>query len=309
MANVVPKPRVVDSSPSKGRILRDLMNHRTIALPGAFNAISAMLIERVGFPAVYISGAGLSNVAGYPDEGLLSLVEVVQQAKYIADSVEIPALCDADTGFGEAVNVVRAVRQFESAGLAGIHIEDQEMPKRCGHLEGKHLISQRAMEEKIRAAAKSKHDPDFLVFARTDARGVSGFDDSVQRAKAYALAGADGIFPDALESFEEFARFSKILRDEVAPHSPYLIANMTEFGKTPLVDLNDFKKAGYNLVIFPMTGLRVMMKALERTYVTLREEGTQKRLLQDMMTRDELYALLRYDAYRKLDREISSGAP
>jgi methylisocitrate lyase len=283
------------------------MDAGTLAVPGAFNAIVAMLIEKIGFPAVYVSGAGLSNSNGYPDEGLLSLAEVVQQARYIADSVSIPAVCDADTGFGEAINVARAVKEFEGAGLAAMHIEDQEIPKKCGHLEGKRLVPQRAMEDKVRAAAKAKQDPAFLIFARTDARGVNGFDDAVRRSKAYARAGADGIFPEALESAEEFTRFAKIMTEEFGQRRPYLIANMTEFGKTPFMSLLEFEEAGYDLVIFPMTCFRAMMKTAQETLRTLKEEGTQKDMLGRMMTRNEIYDLLRYDAYRKLDREIATA--
>jgi methylisocitrate lyase len=284
------------------------MDAGTVAAPGAFNAIVAMLIDKIGFPAVYVSGAGLSNSNGYPDEGLLSLAEVAQQARYIADSVSIPVVCDADTGFGEAINVARTVREFEGAGLAGLHIEDQEIPRRCGHLEGKRLVPQRAMEEKVRAAAKAKRDPDFLIFARTDARGVNGFNDAVERSKAYAKAGADGIFPEALESVEEFTRFAKIITEEFGERRPYLMANMTEFGKTPFIHLREFEAAGYNLVIFPMTCLRAMMKAAQETLRTLKAEGTQKDILGQMMTRNEIYDLLRYDAYRKLDHEIATAS-
>lgn len=292
---------------SKAEILRAAMDARTVPVPGAFNAIVAMLIEKMGFSAVYVSGAGLSNANGYPDEGLLSLAEVLQQARYIADSVSIPAVCDADTGFGEAINVQRTVREFERAGLAGMHIEDQEIPKRCGHLEGKRLVPQRAMEEKIRAAAKAKENPAFLIFARTDARGVTGFDDAVERSKAYVRAGADGIFPEALESAGEFTRFAKIMADEFGEKHPYLMANMTEFGKTPFISLRKFEDAGYDLVIFPMTCFRAMMKAAQETLRALKEEGTQKDMLGRMMTRNEIYDLLCYDAYRKLDREIAMG--
>jgi methylisocitrate lyase len=298
---------IVESTKSKGASLRSLMDSATVALPGVFNAISAMLAERIGFAAVYVSGAGLSNAAGYPDEGLLSLWEVITQTKYIVDAVNVPVFLDADTGFGEVVNVIRAVGQLEDTGVSGLHIEDQELPKRCGHLEGKRLITKQAMEEKIRAAVTARSDRNFLIFARTDARSVEGFDAAVERGIAYARAGADGIFPEALESIEEFNKFSRRVRDTFGEEGPYMLANMTEFGKTPHISVEQFASAGYDMVIFPMTGFRVMMNALKRTYSVVREEGSQKRLMEDMMTRNELYELLRYDVYRKLDRQISLG--
>lgn len=283
--------------------LRQRLVQGTVVLPGAFNAITAMLVEQAGFEAVYISGAGLSNNVGFPDVGLLTLTEVAQFAHYIADAVSIPAICDADTGFGEAVNVGRAVREFERAGIAGIHIEDQEFPKKCGHLGGKRLIETEAMVEKIQAAIAARTDPDFLLIARTDARGVTGMNDAIARAQRYVEVGADAIFPEAMQSPEEFALFVR----EVAPafstqdairntqHAPLFLANMTEFGKSPYLTVRQFEEMGYRMVIFPMTNFRVMLKAIQDALQQLKQEGTQQGFLDKMMTRKELYELLKYD--------------
>jgi len=212
---------------SKAKLLRGAIARGCVVMPGAFNAATARLIERCGFSAVYISGAGLANAtAGVPDIGLLTLSEVSQLAGYIADAVSIPALADADTGFGGAENVARTVRTFERIGLAGMHLEDQEFPKRCGHLTGKTLVPVDEMSQKLRAAVSARRDKDFLIVARTDARAVEGLDSAVQRAKAYLEAGADAIFPEALQSAGEFRNFARKVR---AP----LMANMTEFGKSP----------------------------------------------------------------------------
>jgi methylisocitrate lyase len=285
------------------------MAQGTIAAPGAFNAAVAMVAERAGFEAIYISGAGLANgVAGYPDIGLLAMPEVVRQARYIADAVSLPAICDADTGFGDGLQVRRTVQEFERAGIAGIHIEDQEMPKRCGHLAGKLLVAPETMARKIAAAVEARRDPDFLIIARVDSRAVHGLEDAIARGQLYHRAGADVIFPEALESTEEFARFA---REVPAP----LLANMTEFGRTPLLSVAEFAALGYRIVIFPMTAFRVMMKTIAETLVELRESGTQRGLLPRMQTRAELYDLMRYAEYERLDRAIAGwdaglpGAP
>jgi methylisocitrate lyase len=289
---------------TRTRRLRELMAAGTVVAPGAFNAVTAMAAERIGFEAVYISGAGLADgVAGFPDIGLLTLTEVVQQARYIADAVAVPAICDADTGFGEVVNVRRTVREFEQAGIAGIHLEDQESPKRCGHLAGKRLIEPAEMARKIAAAVEARRDPDFLLIARTDARSVSGLEDAIARAQLYLQAGADVIFPESLESAEEFARFAQAVGATHA--SPLLLANMTEFGRTPLLTVEEFAAMGYRLVIFPMTAFRVMMRAVIDALTELKRSGTQRDLLPRMQTRRELYDLLRYADYERLDRAIA----
>ncbi|HLG22468.1 MAG TPA: methylisocitrate lyase [Candidatus Manganitrophaceae bacterium] len=286
--------------PSPGKKLRRLIQKGTVLLPGAHNALSALLIERAGFPAVYISGAGLANgTAGLPDIGLLSLGEVAEEVRHITRAVGIPAIADADTGFGDGIHLIRAVEIFESAGAAGVQIEDQQFPKRCGHLPGKSLIPAREMALKIKAAIRARRDPDFLIIARTDARGVTNLQDAVERSRRYLDAGADIIFPEALASAEEFSIFAKKVR---AP----LLANMTEFGKSPLLSADELSQMGYRLILFPMTLLRVAAKAMEECLETLKKEGTSRGMLGSMQTRRELYDLIRYDAYERLDREIAS---
>ena len=258
-------------------------------MPGAFNAATARLVERAGFPAVYVSGAGLANAtAGVPDIGLLTLTEVAQLAGYIAEAVRIPALADADTGFGGPENVARAIHTFELAGLAGVHLEDQAFPKRCGHLAGKELVPIEEMTAKIAAAAQARRDRDFLLVARTDARSVEGFDAAVRRAQGYLEAGADAVFPEALESAPEFREFARRVR---AP----LLANMTEFGRSPLLSARQLAAMGYRMVIFPQTVFRATMKAAECCLSDLKRRGTQRSWLGRMQTRQELYDLMDYD--------------
>ena len=276
------------------------MNEGIVVMPGAFNGVSAKLVEKAGFKALYISGAGLANgVAAMPDIGLLTMNEVQTQAGYIVNAVNIPCIVDGDTGFGEVVNVVRMVKGFENMGAAGVHIEDQELPKKCGHLSGKILVSPRTMAEKIASAVEARKDPDFQIIARTDARGVEGIKKAIERANIYLDAGADIIFPEALESKEEFIAFKKEVN---AP----LLANMTEFGKTPLISVNEFEEMGYSIVIFPLTAFRVMLKAVHDTLKKLKTEGTQEGLIEEMLTRKELYRLIGYDDYEDADNKIRS---
>jgi methylisocitrate lyase len=270
-------------------ILRKALRRGCLAMPGAFNAATGLLIERAGFGGVYVSGAGLANATvGVPDIGLLSLVEVAQLAGYIARAVRIPALVDADTGFGGAETAARTVEEFERAGIAGLHLEDQQFPKRCGHLGGKTLVSTEEMVQRIKAAVSARQDGDFVIFARTDSRAIEGFDASVARARAYLDAGADGIFPEALDTRAEFREFARQVR---AP----LLANMTEFGRSPLLSQKDLAAMGYRIVIFPQTAFRVAMKASQQCLQDLSRRGTQKPWLDRMQTRQELYDLLDYD--------------
>ncbi len=259
-------------------------------MPGAFNAAVARQVEQAGFPAVYISGAGLANAtAGLPDIGLLSLEEVARLAGYIARGVHIPALVDADTGFGGPADVARTVRTFERLGLAGLHLEDQVFPKRCGHLSGKQVVSVGEMTAKIRSAIRGRRDQDFLIVARTDARAVEGFDGALRRAQCYLEAGADAIFPEALESAAEFRDFARQLPGAL------LLANMTEFGKSPLLSAGKLAQWGYRMVIFPLTAFRVSMRASAACLRELKRRGTQRNWLARMQTRQELYRLLGYD--------------
>lgn len=271
-------------------------------MPGAFNALTALQIERAGFEALYVSGAALSAARGLPDIGLLSMTEVVAEAAAVARAVALPALADADTGYGPPLTVARTVREFEGAGLAGLQLEDQESPKKCGHLPGKRLVPAYEMAEKIGAAAQARQSPDFLIVARTDARAVEGLEAAIRRAAAYVEAGADAVFPEALETAEEFRAFAQALSKQgiTVP----LVANMTEFGKTPYLSAGDFEALGYRLILFPVSALRVAAKAIEDLLAELKASGTQKGKLSQMLTRQQLYELLRYDEYEKRDKEL-----
>lgn len=269
--------------------LRELIAKGAIMLPGVANASIARQVERLGFDAVYVSGAGMANsTAGVPDIGLLTLTEVAQLAGYIARAVKIPAIVDADTGFGGSENVARTIRELEAVGLAGCHIEDQQFPKRCGHLSGKSLVDAEAMTEKIKAAVAARRDRDFMIIARTDARAVEDFARTIDRAQRYVEAGADAVFPEALQNAGEFRDFA---REIDMP----LLANMTEFGKSPLFSFMELAGFGYRMVIFPQSAFRVSMKASEGLLRALKKDGTQKEWLDQMQTRQELYKLLDYD--------------
>ena len=288
---------------TKARRLRELIAQKTVVMPGAFNALTAMQVERAGFEAVYVSGASLSASRGVPDLGLLSMTEMASDAKAIAGAVAIPALADADTGYGSVLSVARTVREFEGAGLAGLHLEDQQQPKRCGHVAGKQLVSPAEMAQKIGAAVEARHDPDFIIVARTDARAIEGLDGAISRARAYVEAGADALFPEALESAEEFRMFSQRLSKE-GIRVP-LLANMTEFGKSPYLSVKEFEDLGYRLVLFPVTALRVAAKAVEKMLHELKAKGTQRDALEHMQTRQQLYDLLRYEDYTERDKDLS----
>jgi len=266
-----------------------LITQGFVIMPGVPNAGMARQVERAGFDAVYLSGAGMANAtAGVPDIGLLTLTEVAQLANYVANAVEIPAIVDADTGFGGAENVARTIRELERAGLAGCHIEDQEFPKRCGHLAGKSLIDVEEMAGKIKAAVSARRDEDFMIIARTDARAVENFDGAVERARRYLEAGADAIFPEALQRADEFKAFA---REVKAP----LLANMTEFGKSPLLSFRELSDFGYRMVIFPQSAFRVSMKASDEFLRDLKRRGTQSGWIEKMQTREQLYELFDYD--------------
>ena len=272
--------------------LRELLSARTLAIPGAFNALVSMQIERAGFEIVYVSGAAISACRGVPDIGLLTLGDMAAEAGRIARSVSIPTIVDADTGYGGPPSVVEAVRVFEESDLAGMQIEDQEMAKKCGHLSGKSLVPVGDMAVKIEAAVHAKRDRDFMIIARTDARSVEGLEAAIQRSATYVEAGADALFPEALESAEEFRVFAHEIqkRGVTVP----LIANMTEFGKTPLLSVAEFERLGYRGVLFPVTGLRTALQAIDRLLAELKLFGSQKDWLHHLMTRRELYDLLRY---------------
>jgi len=282
--------------------LRAAAAERTLAIPGAFNALVGKLAERHGFPALYLSGAAFSaGTLALPDIGLFTLTELAQHTSFLTRAVTVPLIVDADTGFGEAVNVERTVRELEAAGAAGIQLEDQELPKRCGHLSGKTLVETEAMCRKLRAAASARRDPSLVLIARTDARGTHGFEEAVSRANAYVAAGADWIFPEALRGPDEFRRFA-------AEVPVPLLANMTEFGQSPLLPLEFFREHHYAGVLFPVTLLRLAMQAVSRGLAELASAGTQSGLLTSMQTRLELYDLLGYQTYEARDRAFFGGS-
>ena len=277
----------MSSSGHPGQILRDAMQKDVVAVPGAFNALVARSVAEAGFKATYISGGATANVAGYPDIGLITLTEMCRTIQEIARASGLPVVVDADTAYGEFESASRTIHEYERAGAAALHIEDQVFPKRCGHLDGKRLVSCEDMCEKIRTMVRARIDPSFLIIARTDARGVTSMEDAVERAQAYREAGADMIFPEGLADAGEFAHFA-----EASPG--LLLANMTEFGKTELISLEQFGALGYSMVIYPLSMMRVAMGAVSRALEVLRSDGSVAALIDDMQTRAELYELLGY---------------
>ena len=270
-----------------GRQLRYALDAGPVIVPGAFNALVARAVAAAGFEACYISGAATANVAGYPDIGLISLTEMCRTIREISQACGLPTIVDADTGYGEVESVVRTAIEYEQAGAAGFHIEDQVFPKRCGHLEGKTIIPAADMVEKVNAAVEHRVSRDFIVIARTDARLVTGLADAIDRANLYRQAGADVIFPEGLESEAEFAEFAK--------GSPgLLLANMTEFGRTPDIPTARYAELGYRLVIYPLSMLRLAMGEVVRGLAELKAKGTLAGRIDAMQTREQLYELLGY---------------
>ncbi len=282
----------------KRRLFRErLATGELLRFPGAFNPLSARLIERKGFEGVYISGAVLSADLGLPDIGLTTLTEVAGRGQQIARMTELPAIIDADTGFGEPMNLARTIQTLEDAGLAGTHIEDQVNPKRCGHLDGKAVVDADTAVKRIRAAVDARRDPNFLIMARTDIRAVDGLDAAIDRAKALVDAGADAIFPEAMRSLEEFAAV------RAAVDVP-ILANMTEFGKSDLFSVDQLRDVGVNIVIWPVSLLRMAMGAAERALDTLVEEGHLTSKLDEMQHRADLYDLMDYEGYNHFDTSV-----
>lgn len=276
----------------KRKALRDLISgSETFTIVGAFDAICAKFVQKHGFPCTYVSGsATAASLLGLPDLGMTTLTEVATEAGAVAGAVDIPCIADADTGFGELTNIPRCVNVFEEKGIAGIHIEDQVFPKRCGHLDGKEIIPEHEMVAKIRAAASARQDPNFIIIARCDAYSVSGFDDMAHRIQAYSDAGADMIFPEALKTLAEFEKIS------TASPKP-ILANMTEFGKTPYYTVSNFTNAGVRAVLFPLTIYRTCMKTMDRAITTLKQTGTQETFLADIYPRKDFYDLIDYAKY------------
>ena len=280
--------------------LRDLLsNGEAVPVAGVFNPLSALIAEDVGFQALYFSGAAFSASLGIPDIGLFTLDELASAVRWVTRATDLPLIVDADTGFGEAINTYRTVKELEAAGAAAIQIEDQVMPKRCGHLDGKQVVEPDEFCAKIRAASQARDSA--LIVARTDAKAINGMDDAIERGRMYCEAGADVIFPEALESPDEFGRYSESVGGP-------LVANMTEFGKTPYLSVSEFGALGYQLVIFPVTSLRVAAQAMRAAMKDVLDLGTQAGLLDRMQTRSELYELIGYQDYERLDTQLSAPA-
>lgn len=271
-------------------------------LPGAFSPQVARLIEEIGFEGVYVSGAVVAADLALPDIGLTTLTEVTTRARHITRATNRPVLVDADTGFGEPMSAARTISELEDAGLAGCHLEDQVNPKRCGHLDGKEVVPTEEMVRRLGAAVSARRDPEFVICARTDAAGVEGIDAAIERAKAYADAGADLIFTEALYTPADFEKF------RAAIDIP-LLANMTEFGKTELITAQQLQDIGYNAVIYPVTTLRIAMGAVERGLRHIAAAGTQQELLDEMQHRSRLYELLRYSEYNVFDQKLFTYQP
>ncbi|GAB3558013.1 methylisocitrate lyase [Spelaeicoccus albus] len=279
------------------RLREELAGDAILRFPGAINPLNAQLIEQIGFEGVYISGGAFSAAQGLPDIGLTTLSEVTEHGRTIAGMTNLPAFIDADTGFGEPMNVARTIQSLEDAGLAACHLEDQVNPKRCGHLDGKEVVATSEMTKRITAAAGARRDPNFVISARTDARAGEGLDAAIDRAKAYADAGADLIFPEAMRDLSEFETFAKALDVPI-------LANMTEFGKSELFTADQLADAGVKMVIYPVTTLRLAMGAIEDGLRTIMADGTQSGVVDRMQTRARLYEVLDYESYNAFDENV-----
>jgi methylisocitrate lyase len=287
----------VPAAEKRAAFRRQLESGRLLRFPGAFNPLSAALIQEKGFEGVYISGAVIAADLGLPDIGLTTLTEVATRGGQIARMTDLPALIDADTGFGEPMNVARTVQTLEDAGVAGLHIEDQVNPKRCGHLDGKAVVDAETAIKRIRAAADARRDPNFLIMARTDIRGVEGLPAAIDRAKALVDAGADAIFPEAMKDLSEFEAMRAAI-------SVPMLANMTEFGKSELFTVEQLEGVGANIVIYPVSLLRLAMGAAERGLDTLVAEGSLNSEVANMQTRARLYELNDYAGYNSFDESV-----
>jgi len=273
---------------------KKLSSKKILRIPGAYNPLTAKLIEEIGYDGIYVSGGVMSNDLGYPDIGLTTLKEVSYRANQIARVTNLPTIVDADTGFKSCEETVNI---FEKLGITGIHIEDQISQKRCGHLDNKELISKEEMIKKIKLSINSRKDKNFKIIARTDANSVEGLDKMIERAKAYQDAGADIIFPEALLDEKEFEKVRKNL-------NIYLLANMTEFGKTKLFSYKQLENLGYNIVVYPVTTQRLAMKSVEEGLKDIFERGHQNNIIDKMQTRKRLYELVEYEKYNSLDEKI-----
>ena len=281
---------------NSGKRLKSLINNNQYVLtPGVFSPLIAMMAEKKGFKSLYFSGAAFSAMKGIPDIGIFTFQELFDAVIEITKMSNLPLIVDVDTGFGEVINVTRTVSDLESIGVAAIQIEDQLFPKRCGHLEGKEIIESNEFAKKIYAAKSVSKD--MLVIARTDAKAVEGIDSAIERAKLYKDAGADIIFPEALETEEEFKFFAESVNGD-------MLANMTEFGKTPYYPAEKFADMGYKIIIYPVSGLRTALNAISALFDEIMETGSQVKFVEDMLTRKDLYNLINYDSYVKMDKSL-----
>ena len=281
---------------NSGKRLKSLIdNNQYVLTPGVFSPLIAMMAEKKGFKSMYFSGAAFSAMKGIPDIGIFTFQELFDAVIEITKMSNLPLIVDVDTGFGEVINVTRTVSDLESVGVAAIQIEDQLFPKRCGHLEGKEIIKAKEFAKKIYAAKSVSKD--MLVIARTDAKAVEGIDSAIERAKLYKDAGADIIFPEALETEEEFKLFAESVNGE-------MLANMTEFGKTPYYPAEKFADMGYKIIIYPVSSLRIALNAISDLFDEIMKTGTQVKFVEDMLTRKDLYNLINYDSYVKMDESL-----
>ena len=279
-----------------GKRLKSLIdNNEYVLTPGVFSPLIAMMAEKKGFKSLYFSGAAFSAMKGIPDIGIFTFQELFDAVIEITKMSNLPLIVDVDTGFGEVINVTRTVSDLESIGVAAVQIEDQLFPKRCGHLEGKEIINSNEFAKKIYAAKSVSKD--MLVIARTDAKAVEGIDSAIERAKLYKDAGADIIFPEALETEEEFKLFAESVNGD-------MLANMTEFGKTPYYPAEKFANMGYKIIIYPVSGLRTALNAISALFDEIMETGSQVKFVEDMLTRKDLYNLINYDSYVKMDKSL-----
>lgn len=283
---------MTQSSPG-ARLRTEVRDHAPLPVVGAINAYAARQAEQVGHRAVYLSGAGVANASyGLPDLGITQLADVAEDARRITAATDLPLLVDVDTGWGSAFNIARTVREMERAGVAAIHIEDQVAAKRCGHRPNKALVSRDEMVDRVRAATDARHDGDFVIMARTDAHASEGMDAALDRARAYAEAGADMIFAEALHTLDDFRTFCTGVKVPV-------LANITEFGKTPLLSRDELATAGVGLVLYPLSAFRAMARAAETVYAAIARDGHQRAVVDAMQTRDELYEVLDYHEFEK----------
>ena len=281
---------------NSGKRLKSLIdNNQYVLTPGVFSPLIAMMAEKKGFKSMYFSGAAFSAMKGIPDIGIFTFQELFDAVIEITKMSNLPLIVDVDTGFGEVINVTRTVSDLESVGVAAIQIEDQLFPKRCGHLEGKEIIEANEFAKKIYAAKSVSKD--MLVIARTDAKAVEGIDSAIERAKLYKDAGADIIFPEALETEEEFKLFAESVNGD-------MLANMTEFGKTPYYQAEQFADMGYKIIIYPVSALRTALNGISDLFDEIMEAGTQVKFVEDMLTRKDLYNLINYDSYVKMDESL-----